>query len=81
MLSLAQWIYSMKINWHTVIMNLRKAGLTYEAISKKCNIDSQVIGHLSRYEVTEPKFSTGQSLLNLHFDVCKNKHNLKDLLN
>ena len=81
MLSLAQWIYSMKINWHTVIMNLRKAGLTYEAISKKCNIDSQVIGHLSRYEVTEPKFSTGQSLLNLHYDVCKNKHNLKDLLN
>jgi hypothetical protein len=69
----------MKLDWNKLLLNLRSAGLTYKAISKACNIDAHIIGHLARYEVGEPKFSTAQSLLDLHYDYCRNKHNLKEL--
>lgn len=69
----------MIIDWQLVILNLRNAGLTYAAISEKVGIDAQTIGHLARCEVYEPKFSKGLALLNLHYDLCKQKHNLIDL--
>jgi len=68
-----------KINYQRIILNLRNAGLTYEAISKKTNIDAQSIGHLARHEIYEPKFSKAIALLDLHYDLCRDKHNLKSL--
>jgi len=69
----------MIIDWNRVLLNLRCAGLTYQAISKACNIDAQKICNLSIYVVKEPKFSTAQALLDLHYDHCRGKHNLKTL--
>ncbi len=69
----------MKIDFQRVILNLRNAGLTYEAIAKKCNIDAQNIGHYARYEAYEPKLSKAIALLDLHYDMCPDKHNLKEL--
>lgn len=67
----------MKIDWQKVILNLRNAGMTYELISKKTNIDAQAIGHLARYETYEPKLSKAIALLDLHYDLCKPLHNMK----
>ena len=68
------------IDWNLILLNLRSAGMTYEKISKACNIDAQAIGHIARYETKEPKFSVGLKLLDLHLIHCKNKHNLQSLL-
>lgn len=67
------------IDFQRVILNLRNAGLTYEAIAKKCKIDAQQIGHLARYETYEPKLSKAIALLDLHYDLCRDKHNMKEL--
>lgn len=63
------------IDFQQIIINLKAAGLSYKRISELCNIDAQHIGHIARYEVQEPKFSVGIKLLNLHYDVCKDRHN------
>jgi hypothetical protein len=69
----------MKIDWQRVILNLRNAGMTYEVISKKTNIDAQAIGHLARYETYEPKLSKAIALLDLHYDHCPQLHSLERL--
>lgn len=69
----------MRIDWQRVILNLRNAGMTYEIISKKTNIDAQAIGHLARYETYEPKLSKAIALLDLHYDHCRNLHTLERL--
>lgn len=66
-------------NWQQIILNLRGAGLTYKVISEKIGLDAQSIGHMARMEVYEPKFSKGLALLNLHYDVCPEKHKAMDL--
>ena len=69
----------MKIDFQKVILNLRNAGLTYEAIAKKCGIDAQNIGHYARNEAYEPKLSKAVALLDLHYDLCPSKHNMREL--
>lgn len=69
----------MKLDWQKIILNLRNAGLTYEKISTKTNIDAQQIGHLARYETYEPKLSKAIALLDLHYDLCRDKHSLDNL--
>ena len=69
----------MKIDFQKVILNLRNAGMTYEAISKKCNIDAQNIGHYARSEAYEPKLSKAIALLDLHYDKCPQRHNMREL--
>jgi hypothetical protein len=69
----------MNIDFQRVILNLRNAGLTYHDISKKTNIDAQNIGHYARYEAYEPKLSKAIALLDLHYDMCPQQHNLKEL--
>lgn len=64
----------MRIDWQQLILNLRNAGMTYREISKRIGIDAQAIGHLVRHEVYEPKFSKGLLLLDLHYDLCPEKH-------
>ena len=69
----------MRIDYQKLILNLRNSGFTYQRISKKCNIDAQQIGHLARCETHEPKLSKAIALLDLHYDHCRAKHNLKEL--
>lgn len=66
-------------DWQMIILNLRNAGLTYRDISKRIGMDAQTVGHLARQEIYEPKFSKGLALLNLHYDLCPEKHNRIDL--
>jgi transcriptional regulator with XRE-family HTH domain len=69
----------LKLDYQKIILNLRNAGLTYQSIANKCGIDAQNIGHYARYEAYEPKFSKAMALLDLHYDMCPDKHNLKEL--
>lgn len=69
----------LKIDFQRVILNLRTAGMTYEAIAKKCGCDAQFIGHYARQEAYEPKLSKAIALLDLHYDLCPQKHNMRDL--
>lgn len=70
---------NLKIDFQKVILNLRNAGLTYESIAKKCGCDAQNIGHYARNEAYDPKLSKAIALLDLHYDLCKDKHNLNEL--
>lgn len=69
----------LKIDFQRVILNLRNAGLTYEVIAKRCNCDAQNIGHYARNEAYEPKLSKAIALLDLHYDLCPSKHNMREL--
>lgn len=69
----------MKLDFQRIILNLRNAGLTYQVIAKRTGIDAQNIGHYARYEAYEPKLSKAIALLDLHYDLCPQHHNLKEL--
>ena len=64
----------MKIDWQRLLLNLRQAKLSLSAVSKICHIDPATVGHLSRCETREPKFSQGLALLDLHLQICPDKH-------
>jgi hypothetical protein len=67
------------IDWSRVILSLRSRGLSAAAISRKVNADKKTIARLANGDVAEPKFSAGVALLDLHLDVCRDRHNLKEL--
>lgn len=69
----------LQIDFQRVILNLRKAGLTYDAIAKRCSCDAQNIGHYARNEAYEPKLSKAVALLDLHYDLCPDKHSMSEL--
>lgn len=69
----------MKLDWQRIVMNLNKAGLSYQKISQKANVDARRIAHLARGDQFEPKFSCGLALLDLHEKFCRELHTLSEL--
>ena len=67
------------IDWSKVVLSLRSHGLSAAAVSRKVNADKKTIARLANGDVAEPKFSAGVALINLHYDVCQDRHNLKEL--
>lgn len=63
----------MKIDWQAITNNLR----SYKPLSrvaKEVGSDWRHINRLARGEVSQPKFSVGVKLLDLHYDHCPQKH-------
>jgi hypothetical protein len=59
----------MLIDWQQLALNLR-AHKPLSKLSLELGKANDYLGHLSRDETREPKFSDGIALLNLHLDVC-----------
>lgn len=70
---------TLNIDFQRVILNLKRAGLSYKSISEKCGVDAQQIGHYARGEAYMPRFDKAMLLLDLHYDKCPQRHNMKDL--
>ena len=64
------------IDWAIVCLDLR-AWKPLSTIAPMVNSDWQHLNRLARSEVKEPKFSVGVKLLDLHYDHCRERHNIK----
>lgn len=69
----------MLIDWQKVVLNLRTAGCTTNAIIRRANMAGSTIRHLARGEIKEPRFSQGMKLLDMHSSFCPDKHSLNNL--
>lgn len=61
---------TIRVDWVKLALNLRQAGLPLVLASKSVGQHDGFVAQLARGEVSEPKFSQGLALLNLHVDVC-----------
>ncbi|CAB4145092.1 hypothetical protein UFOVP891_26 [uncultured Caudovirales phage] len=69
----------MKLDWQRVVLDLRTAGFTCAAISRKLEIEKSFVQRLANGASTEPRFSEGLRLLDLHHDLCGKKHTIDEL--
>lgn len=69
----------MNIDWQRIVLNLKSAGFSCAWISRKIHINGGYLQRVANGTGTEPRFSDGMKLLDLHHDLCREKHNLEDL--
>ena len=62
------------INWQQVILNMRRHR-PVSAIARQCGSNETHLNRIARGEVNEPRFNTGLKLLDVHLDLCPEKHN------
>lgn len=65
-----------KIDWLRVILDINAAGVPSNHIQDTCKMDWRTLGHLRRGEVSEPRFSRGIALLEMHAKHCPEKHDI-----
>jgi hypothetical protein len=61
------------INWQQCALNLRGT-MPLSRIAKKVNMDADTLRRLARGETQEPKFMAGVLLLDLHCQLCADRH-------
>lgn len=71
----------LKIDWIRVCLNIRSAGTPLSKAAKLIGSDWQHLNRLARGDVNSPRWDTGIKLLDLHFDLCPEKHNNSIILN
>lgn len=70
----------MNIDWQRVVLNLRSAGLTYAWIAHRLGMEnSRPVQRWACGTGAEPRFSVGLELLNLHADLCTERHDIEQL--
>ena len=70
----------MTFDWPKIVLNIRRSGLSYRAIERKVGMDKDNLGRYARGELTgDPRFGQGLKLLDLHFALCPDRHNLEAL--
>ena len=62
------------IEWHRLILNLRRFGLSDSKISRHTGIGRAAISHYIAGSVNEPTFTKGYKLLALHKQCCPEEH-------
>lgn len=58
-------------DWHSIISMLCDFGYTQESIAKECNCSQPSISDLSKGRVTDPRYSIGKRLIELHDSVTR----------
>lgn len=69
----------LKIDWQKVCLNIRSAGVPLSRAAKLCGSDWQHLNRLARGEVENPRWPTAIALLDLHYDICNEKHTMENL--
>jgi hypothetical protein len=67
------------INWQQVVLNLRSACGSLQAVHEQTGVDWAHLGRLARAEVNEPRFNSGVKLLDLHEKHCRALHTLEHI--
>ena len=67
------------IDWQRLVLNLKSAGFSCEWIGRKIRMDPAQIRRLGNGVKKEPTFSQGLELLNVHADLCPDKHSIEAL--
>jgi hypothetical protein len=62
------------VDWQQLFLNLRAADLPTKVISRKVGLDPATIRRFQRGENLEPKWSQGLRALDLHLQLCAEKH-------
>jgi transcriptional regulator with XRE-family HTH domain len=62
------------IDWSKVTNNLRQRRVSLAKIARETGADPVTLQRLARGEIHEPRFSVGIRLLDLHKDVCPERH-------
>jgi len=61
------------IDWQRVTLNLRRVR-PLSTVAKQIGSNERHLNRLARGEVDQPRFNTGVALLDLHFDLCRDRH-------
>jgi transposase-like protein len=70
----------MNLNWQTIVLNIRTAGVPVSAIARKIGMEPEALRRCATGEAKkEPRFSEGLALLDLHLSICPDKHHLERL--
>lgn len=64
------------IDWQRICLNLRTHYKPLSKVAKDVGCDEATLQRLARGATEEPKFSTGLKLLDLHFDKCRQEHDI-----
>lgn len=64
------------IDWQRVILNLTSAGMSIKGIAHRVRMAPETLAHMARGETREPRFSRSLALLDLHYSVCPEKHDI-----
>jgi hypothetical protein len=67
------------INWQKVCLNLRRHYKPLSQVAKEVGSDWKHLNNLARGDVQQPRFDTGVKLLDLHSDVCPDRHNFREI--
>lgn len=69
----------MRLNWQQLILNIRQAGLPVSTLAKRVGMDGQTLRNYARGECKDPRWTQALALLDVHSDLCPEKHRLDDL--
>ena len=61
------------INWQQCALNLRGA-MPLRRVARRVGMDEGTLRRLARGETQEPKFVAGVLLLDLHLQLCADRH-------
>lgn len=67
----------MNIDWSKVVTNLRAAGMSARGIAKRCRMEAQTVSHLQNGYTKDPRWTQALALLDIHADVCRDRHSLE----
>ena len=62
------------VDWSTLVTNLRGAGMSARGIARRCLMEAQTVSRLQSGTQKEPRFTQGLMLLDLHYDLCPDRH-------
>jgi hypothetical protein len=62
------------IDWQDITNNIRHHYKPLSTVAKEVGSDWRHLNRLARGEVNQPRFDVGVRLLDLHYDVCPEKH-------
>jgi len=61
------------VNWQQCALNLRGA-MPLRRVARRVGMDEGTLRRLARGETREPKFVAGVLLLDLHLQLCADRH-------
>lgn len=61
------------IDWQQLVLNLRRHQ-SLSQVGRELNMDAAMLRRLARGETSEPRLSEALQLLNLHLDLCPERH-------
>lgn len=70
---------SLDIDWQRVVLNIRQAGMPVSQLAARIGMDDQTLRNYARGDSRNPRWLQAVALLDVHSDVCSQKHRLEDL--